>query len=469
MTDEHAIREAARERLFDAALAEAMQDGAVAAPPRPSSSARLLVAALVMLGGMAIVAAAWWEKRAADPAQEPVRFDPIFPRVEREYPCADDLQQVGTLAMLAALPATARSIGVVVAGASNASDPEVVLAAARRPGVRGLYFATDRRPVPAEVWQAIGDMRELELLDLTGSVTAADLRELRRAACLRTLMLGPRTVVDREVAAALCELPKLSTLSLALGDARSSGLAGLAGLPQLEALVLEQCKLEDDWTQAIGRLRPLRWLCVYGKRFNGPPLPFTVADAQHLAELPRLSNLKLGGVAIDAGAVAALPASLEVLDLMDAEPLVAADLQRLGSRAQLRGLLLGSVAPADEATLAAVLSRLRLEHFGYRQAQVPEKVWDAVCRQPGLRRLTIACRDRIAADVAHCATLKRLEELELDVCLPADVDLSPLAALPKLRRVEVTDGGGHTGPPEWETLAARLRGQLAPGVEVLVR
>jgi hypothetical protein len=114
-------------------------------------------------------------------------------------------------------------------------------------------------------------------------------------------------------------------------ETHPTGIAVLAGLPELERIDLSYGPIQDDELAEFGKTKTLRWLSLEVTKVsdvsplaNLEALEFLNLDATHvtdkslatLAKLPKLKWLKLSGVkTITANALNALPTSLERIEL----------------------------------------------------------------------------------------------------------------------------------------------------------
>lgn len=464
MNDDTQVREAARERLFDAALVDAVAAeraapaGVHSGAERPGRIARVLQAALLLLGVCVTVAVLVLRDRGEAAAQDPDPFDPVFPRIENEWLWGPPGVQFHTQAQLDALPEHGPAFAI-------AYSQEAVDRLAQQPGVRRLHLAMMAEDLDAETWRRIGRMGDLEMLDILCSVTAADLRELRHAPRLRDVMFSkPRFVFDEALATSLVELPHLSCVQFALTTVRPDALARLAGLPHLKALYFQSRDVGPDWLAALSRIRTLRWLSINVDTGQGSTTAvLTAADLGQLGALRALRSLALSNVSIAEADLELLPKSVEVLALAAAEPLTEAGLRTLLARSNLRGLRLRRVDAGLEHVLCELLPRTRLERFACWP--VTERLWQTLEQMQTLRWLGIATSGDVATNLSHCARLEALEQINLTHG-GTGFDLSVLRSLQRLRRISVlSDGNLRLSATELGAMQA----SLGPGVELVVR
>jgi hypothetical protein len=478
MTNDEDCRERARQRLAAAELADVL--GVPVAAVDASTGPRRagwLAAALVLAGVFVAGGVAWLRADdAASAVQEPRRFDPVYPWYEREFPWDRHTTHVRDAAAVAALPADATALSCYP------SNVEVLDAVLVRPGVRILMLldplrrqggASTDRWLPTGTWRRLAAMPDLEVLILAGGalVGVEDLRELRAAPKLRSLLVGGKEQglrLDAELASTLVELPKLSTLMLWQCELTADGVAALSGLPHLDTLLLSAVDLDLETSAALARLRGLRMLLLERKP---RAVAQSAAQMRHLASLPRLQVLDLSLQRIDDDTLRALPTQLEALALPSLEGVTPEGLRSLLSLRRLRsltfrGLTLGELGAAK----AELVEKLPLEQYGVLAGTIEPEVWRALQASTTLRGLSIRLPKELRSVVEQCARLRRLERLSLlGTQDAAPEDLAALRALPHLRRVDlVADNIPAPVAMDDERLEA-LRTCLGPNVEVVVR
>lgn len=200
----------------------------------------------------------WWiangasfEHRVADIEQIPTSVTTLFARV--------------------APPRPEEKIGVYALEAAPA-DPAAIAA------LRGLGFGI--QPVAADV----------TLLQ----VTAVNIRS---------------TVGDEELKALLPAAEQITWLDLGGTGVGDSGMADIAGMPNLTRLFLERTEVGDDGLRQLAGLRHLEYLNLHGTRVTDRGL-------DHLAGLERLRAVYLWGTAVTPAAAQRLRESREGLEVV---------------------------------------------------------------------------------------------------------------------------------------------------------
>ena len=463
MSDSIDAKTAARERLFDAVLADAVAAAGGVAPtqrrPHWALIAAVLLAALVTIGVALLHAAA-----RRDQAQEPERFDPLFPRIERRFHRDQEYVQLRSVDRVRQLPPGPLPPVAVLPSQPNADEPvplAVLEALLSRGGVRSLTIGGDSG-LPMSSWRAIAALPDLEELSIECEIEAEGMRELRHAPRLRAIAFGKvQFRVGKELVDAVLELPRLDSVSLVRQELPSPALAALAGLPGLQSLYIEGCTTGPDWLEAIAGVRSLRWLGLAVGRFENGSL--TAADLRRLGALPRLESLALAKVDIAAADYAALPDSLQVVRLPDS--VSAAVVRELLARPKLRGLSVGGVDPETESVLCELLPTARLERFGINGA-LSDPLWRALERMPRLRHLSFRGGRDVGSSLERVVHLEQLEHLECFDYLPTPEQLRCLRVLPGLRRIVMSRCA--QGSQEAVDLEA-LQQALGAGVDLIVR
>jgi len=467
MTTTDDIREAARERLFDAVLWEAIDTEAGTVVPRKRRTLKFAVALFVpvlVTVGVAVLKA----DGASGGAQDPSRFDPLSPRIEvqRESYVAYALS-VSTVEEVQRLPHQAvPPIRVTTGeeGADNAGIEEVIEALANRGGVTTMLIGDGPEP-SVDVWRSVARMADLEEVVIGCQVGAAGLRELRNAPRLRALGLSrPRQELTDEHALALLELVHLERLQLIYQRVASRTLAKLSGLPNLHSFYAEACSRDQGWIEALCRIKTIRWLGLcgleYGPKSRGR---LSADDLRALGSLPRLASLNLWRVDVAGGDFGLLPPSLVALHFGGAVPGEA--LRELLNRRHLRRLSLVELDVRGERVLSEVLPRSRVEQFRYG-SQVPDHLWPVLERSPRLRRLGCHAGSDMGLFLERVLRCRGLEQLRLHSRIPTVAELRRLRDLPQLRRVVILDSEEGRGG---ELDLGRLREALGAHVDLIVR
>lgn len=473
----------AEERLLDAALAQVL-----AAPvPRTRAAApsRGLLAALLLLGG-AVVATLMWQVPAPgrDEAQEPATF-PLHEEISGEGRAGIEALPNDTVHLFAKLV-----------------DPRDLDVVTRFEGLRALRLwplkvrllgidtgthHTAWREPPADLLQPLAQLRHLEVLRLPHElfVTPALLAPLAGHPSLRELQLVRDAFsIDDAFVAALAQVPRLRSLHLHHVHLDGTTLRALAKLP-LTSLRLDYCDgLDADGWQALQTMRSLQrlaftdwsWDVVPGRKDSAPGWRPTPDDLRQLHRLPDLRALELRGCALDDAQFAALPDTLTTLHLVGTRltPDGTAALRRFVRLRELElstkstGMTIADLLAPDSEPLAdafaAALQPLRLRRLRYAGALTPA-VAQAIGAQRALQDLRLSAKraPAAAADMLAHLRLQRLvchapltaellralsqqsELSELELRAAEIPDLAPLAALPRLARLDLVQEGVGNG------------------------
>ncbi|HEX5052699.1 MAG TPA: hypothetical protein VFZ65_13060 [Planctomycetota bacterium] len=449
--DREVVRAAARERRLDAELAEVLRVplaspvGSPGLGERPRSS--WLAAAVVLLGlgvaaGVALLHGAGQDAMAQDPAWDDV-VDPPYERFEQW------LDVDG-----AALASTAKDADCLRVRLADPADLDR-LAGFDRLRALSLTWADGAQKgglLGEATLRVLTSLPSLDKLYLADGLLcdAGQLRALRTAPRLRELRLQG-AALDPALARALVELPRIAHLQLYDGTATAEGIAVLEGLPELTVLELRSVDIDAGVVLAIGRLRTLRVIKLYGTGLATPWL--SDAGARAFCELPHLTAVWLRSVTLEAGALAALPKDLTWLGLesvngVDADALRGVATQLPG----LKGLTLR--LSQDEIPVAAELVRkLPLQRFRY-SGNPSKALWAALAGKASLRALDLKLFSAPPSVLAHVLELPAVERLFVLGGPPAASDLAPLREHPRLRTVdwmlvppgELPDLGSALGP-----------------------
>lgn len=244
----------------------------------------------------------------------------------------------------------------------------------------------------------LGDLPELESLQLEGAVLGAGLQAWARLAKLRRLWLRDSTLTADGVVA-LEKLRSLEDLWISFGRVEGS-LAPLARLPALRRLQLIAAKTGDEQIGALAGAPALAYLA----------LDVEAIGPRGLAGVAKLPNL--AGLAIDSAEVSG------GLELLAAAP-------------ALRGLSLHAVK-LDDARAAGLGALKNLERLSLRGSRIGDATAAALAALPALEELDL--EDTAITDAALRALAKasRLRTLGISGTAVTDEGLAQLAAYPRL-------------------------------------
>ncbi len=462
-------RRRAEERLLTAEIAEVLGVDtaaieAVETAPLPRRGA-WLAAALVCLG-VVVAGGVAWLRAHDDRAAAQGAFDPADPWWEHEARFRVPLVVVTSPEEVAALPAAEDRITVSVPAMKEATIEAVL----RRAGLRQMLLvggAPAPCPIPWALLTSHGALSSVGFLAVP--VDGTRLRELRTLPQLRGLTISHGSVrIDAATAAALAELTRLRHLNIAYDEVDAEALAQLAGLPELDTLVLGVApgKPADLAAQfaAVARIGTLRALIV-----DGDFEPMEADALRHLRSLARLVALQITNFAIDDAGLAALPRTLQHLTLPALDSATPDGLARLTGLGSLRSLgFHHRLAEGHEAAVCMMLPKLPLACFDYPNAAPSEALWSVLAGLPLLRRLQVcvARGEDPTALFLRSLACRKLEVLFVSVpAIPSPQQLAGLREHPTLRRIVLRRYLPEVGLPTAAELAA-LRASVRAEVEV---
>lgn len=467
--NEQRIKAQARERLQAAELAEVLRvdvAAITAAEAEPQRLRHSWLAAAVVLFGVAVAGGVTWlrSEEAREAAQG--AFDPANPWWEEEVPFSVPMVVVRSPEEVAALPASTVRITVSTPEAS----PGTISAALRREDLRQLLLVHGRPDLPSIPWPELTARASLRSLGfLTLPVDAQQLAQLRKLPLLRALSLSHESVrLDATVAAALAGLKTLQHLNIAYDEVDPAGLARLADLPALTSLVLGVPRSgPGDLTAqlaAVAHIRTLRSLF-----FNGDMDPMPADAVRQLRGLPDLIALQLSNFELDDDGLAALPRTLQQLQLPKLGAITPDGIAALARLDALRslGFHLGLSAEHD-AAVRDLVPKLPLECFECLSALPSDALWTVLEGLPLLRRVRVQIGDEEPrATFEHALACRKLEVLFVSVPkMPTPEQLAVLHDHPTLRRIVLRRYRPSTPVPTANELAA-LRASVRADVVVL--
>jgi hypothetical protein len=245
----------------------------------------------------------------------------------------------------------------------------------------------------------------------------------------------PGPSVDREILAALPELPALASVVLAGTDADDGALVPLGNIATLKNLDLRDCPVTNAGLAHLAGLENLAAL-----RLSGKSGKTTVDDdgMAHVAKLRSLRALMLDFLWVsEAGLETLLP--LEKLeDLTLAQTLVGDEALPVIARfPALKRLRLAKTSVTGEG-LAALEKLDRLADLDVSECvSIDDAALEPIGRLTGLERLNLWRVPVGDAGVAHLAALVKLRWLNLDNTQLTDAGLAALAGMQELAFLHV--------------------------------
>tara|TARA_R110002072_G_scaffold162687_1_gene314777 strand:- start:140 stop:1546 length:1407 start_codon:yes stop_codon:yes gene_type:complete len=463
------IKKRAQELLLSAELAEVLEVDvttieAAAAEPMGRHS-KWLAAALLCFGVAVASGVAWLRTDGAHEAAQGA-FDPVNPWWEDEVPFRVPMVVVKSPEQVAALPAATARITVATQQAKEGTIDAVL----RRDDLRQLLLV-GANPAPLKIpWNdlvARDSLRSIGFLSV--AVQAKQLRQLRQLPELRALSLSHGSVsIDATTASALAELRTLRHLDVAYDELDPEGLARLADLPALTSLVLGVAGGgPGDLTAqlaAVAQVRTLRALFFSG---NFDPMP---ADAlQKLRGLPNLIALQLTNFEIDDAGLAALPRTLQHLQLPALDTTTPAGIASLAELDALRSLGFHLRIPEEhEAAVRDLVLKLPIECFECLSFAPSAALWSVLGGLPMLRRVRVQVDDQAPRTVfEHALGCRKLEVLFVSVPkIPSPEQLGCLREHPALRRIVLRRYRARTSMPTTAELTA-LRNSVRAEIQIL--
>jgi len=285
--------------------------------------------------------------------------------------------------------------------------------------------ATRRLPdeVVERLWQAIGDLPDLEVLD-TGFVTRPGvIQALDQCRNLRVLSLRCSPVADEDFAV-LSSLRKLEELILNDSGTTDAGVNYISRAKSLRRLELHFAKITDAGVESVGQLRNLERLRLSATAIGD-------AGIEHLREHPSLTSLDLHCTKITSAALAPI-ATIPNLAELDVGMTAVADegLAHLAGHLRLRDLNLGSTN-ASGVGLDRLPALDDLCIGGNRRNG--DLSWLAGCQK--LRRLSLATFQLDEGGVDPASLPPELAELCLERTQVSDAAVLELAAVPSIKLI----------------------------------
>jgi Leucine-rich repeat (LRR) protein len=226
----------------------------------------------------------------------------------------------------------------------------------------------------------------------------------------------------------LGDLPNLELLQLE-GATLGAGLQAWARLSKLRRLWLRDSTLTADGVAALEKLRALEELWIAFGRVEGTLAP--------LARMPALGRLQLIAVKIDDGQIGTLAGApaLEYLEL-DVDAIGPRGLAGVAKLPKLAGLRIRKAEVTGGLELLAAAPALR--SVSLHEAKLDDAPASGLAALKSLERISLQGSTIGDATAAALAALPALEELDLEETPITDAALRALAAAPRLRKLAVS-------------------------------
>lgn len=251
------------------------------------------------------------------------------------------------------------------------------------------------------------NLRELEITSYEDDFTGAGLALLAACQELRVLRLRGSRVGQGEGIAAVKQFARLRVLDIGDTSVSDAGLAAVAGLTELEAILLPE-EITDAGLAHLAGLTRLREL-------NLSQRPITDAGLMHLAKLDALESLALYGVeGINGSGLAALEGAekLAELDLSACRGLTDQGMASLARLSQLKKL---SLPPqTTDAGLSHLSALVNLRELEIDESQITDAGLVHLAKLQALENLSVMDTGLTDAAVPHLAALKNLSTLSLE-------------------------------------------------------
>jgi hypothetical protein len=265
-------------------------------------------------------------------------------------------------------------------------------------------------------------------LTLRGPFTDRGLRHLRGLDGLVALDLDDaRLALTAGCLEPLRDLPHLVRLAV---DARDDWMPGIAALPRLRFLAIQDTTAGDDGWVALARSQTIER--IWGRRCHG------LGDRgfRALGTMPRLRALAASCLNVSDDAVAALPDFPALRELMPMD-VPDAGYRHIGRCGALESLILMYCRDTTDAATEHITGLATLTYYFNSYTTITDRTPRLLSTMDALERITFdACHGLTDAGVAALARLPRLRELHV---AGRGITRAVRAAFPP--RVAVTSGG----------------------------
>jgi len=246
---------------------------------------------------------------------------------------------------------------------------------------------------------------EPNFLQLRGPFTDRGLAHLRGLDGLFGLDLDDaRLAITAACLTPLRDLPRLASLSV---DARDDWMPGLAALPELRLLGIQDTTASDDGWVALAHSRTIER--IWGRRCHGLRRRGFLA----LAEMPALRSLSVSCLNVDDEGVAALPRFPALRELMPMD-VPDAGYRHVGRCVNLESLILMYCRDTTDAATEHITGLTKLTNYFNSYTTITDRTPEILSTMDSLERITFdACHGLTDAGIAKLARLPRLRELSV--------------------------------------------------------
>jgi hypothetical protein len=242
-------------------------------------------------------------------------------------------------------------------------------------------------------------------LMLRGPFTDRGLAHLRGLDGLFALNVDDaRLAITAGCLATLRELPRLARLS---AEATDAWMPGLAALPHLRFLGIQDTQASDEaWVQ-LARSRTIEK--IWGRRCHG----LRDDGFRALSRMPRLRGLSVSCLNVSDDAIAALPDFPALRELMPMD-IPDAGYRHVGRCGQLDSLILMYCRDTTDAATEHITGLTTLTYYFNSYTTITDRTPEILSTMDSLERITFdACHGLTDAGIAKLARLPRLRELSV--------------------------------------------------------
>ena len=246
---------------------------------------------------------------------------------------------------------------------------------------------------------------EPNFLSLRGPFTDRGLTQLRGLDGLFALNIDDaRLGITPACLEPLRDLPRLASLAV---DAKDDWMPGLAALPGLRFLGIQDTTASDDGWVALARSRTIER--IWGRRCHGLRRRGFLA----LSAMPALRGLSVSCLNVDDEGVAALPRFPTLRELMPMD-IPDAGYRHVGRCSNLESLILMYCRDTTDAATEQITGLTKLTYYFNSYTTITDRTPEILSTMDSLERITFdACHGLTDAGIAKLARLPRLRELSV--------------------------------------------------------